>query len=196
MVSASTRRLPSMSMRVADCAKATPAVQLGTTTPTTLSNTHMAATPIPGSSPRSNPPLIPIREASSFPFRKPQSIVESPCRFLQTFPLSANRDLRPVSFCFHGVALTSRPADRRKQITQIIEGSEKHQHYDDCKADPESDLLSLLRKRPPSHRFDGIEQKVTTIEKRNREQVEQPDRDGQDRDQPQPRLQADSRNLA
>ena len=43
------------------------------------------------------------------------------------------------------------------------------------------DFLSLFRERPAADRLDQIEQKVAAIEKRDREQVQKPDRDRQNR---------------
>ena len=39
-------------------------------------------------------------------------------------------------------------------MQDVIHSGKNHQHYDDCKADPESDLLSALRKGSAADRFD------------------------------------------
>ncbi len=50
-----------------------------------------------------------------------------------------------------------------------------------AKSDPETHFLRALRKRPSSYRLDCVEHKMPAIEQRNREQVEQPDRNRQHR---------------
>src|SRR5271168_179716 len=81
-------------------------------------------------------------------------------------------------------------------MQDVIHRGKNHQHYDDCKADPESDLLSAFRQGSPAYRFDEIEQKMTSIEQRNREQVQQADRDGDHADEVQPRTKSQFGDLS
>ncbi len=57
-------------------------------------------------------------------------------------------------------------------MENVIKGCKNHQHDDDCQANPEPDLLRPLGQRPAADCFDSIEQKVTAIEERDREQVQ------------------------
>src|SRR5580704_5341920 len=68
---------------------------------------------------------------------------------------------------------------RGRQVNYVVESCKYHQHQDDCEADPKPDLLGAFRQRPAAQGFDQIEQKVTAIEQRYREQVQKPDRDRQ-----------------
>ena len=61
------------------------------------------------------------------------------------------------------------------QMYDVIERCKYHQHDDDREPDPKTDLLGAFRKRPPAHRLDPIEQKVTAIQERDRKQVEETD---------------------
>ena len=56
-------------------------------------------------------------------------------------------------------------------------------------------LLGAIRERPAAQRLDRVEQKVTAIEQRDREQVQQPDRDRQHRRQVNQRDEAGGRHL-
>ncbi len=68
-------------------------------------------------------------------------------------------------------------------MQDIVVGREDHQHQHQSQPDPESKLLRPLRQRLPADRFHGIEQKVSTIEKRDRKQVEKTNGDRQYRGQ-------------
>ena len=68
-------------------------------------------------------------------------------------------------------------------MQDVIKGCKNHQHHNDRQPNPEPDLLGALRKRPAANRLDPIEQKVTAIEQRDREQIQQPDRNRQHRGQ-------------
>ena len=56
--------------------------------------------------------------------------------------------------------------------------------------------MRALGQRPAANRLDSIEQKVTAIEQRDREQVQQADRDRQHRGQMDKRGEARARHLA
>src|SRR5215831_9917200 len=68
-------------------------------------------------------------------------------------------------------------------MQNVIHSGKNHQHYDDCKADPEPNLLSTFRQRSPAYRLDRVEQKVSPIEQRHRKQVQQADGDGNHADE-------------
>ena len=70
--------------------------------------------------------------------------------------------------------------------------SNKHQR----KAETEAVFLRPLRQRPAANRFDPIEQKVTAIEQRYREQVQETNRHRKKRDKPQDRREARGCDLA
>ena len=59
-------------------------------------------------------------------------------------------------------------------MQDVIKGCKNHQHHDDRQANPEPKFLRPLRQWSASNRFDTIEQKVTTIEQRDGEQVQKP----------------------
>src|SRR5690242_9632803 len=63
------------------------------------------------------------------------------------------------------------------QPENVIKGCKNHQHHDDRQPDPEPDFLGPLRQRPAANRLDRVEQKVTAIEQRYREQVQEANRD-------------------
>jgi hypothetical protein len=65
-------------------------------------------------------------------------------------------------------------------MQNVIKGCENHQQDDHGKADPEADLLAALGQRPAADRLDDVEQKVSAIEQRDGEEIEQADRDRQD----------------
>lgn len=57
-------------------------------------------------------------------------------------------------------------------MQDVVVSREDHQHQHKRQPHPETQLLRALRQRLSPHRFDGIEQKVPAIEKRDRKQVE------------------------
>ena len=64
-------------------------------------------------------------------------------------------------------------------MQDVVVGRKDHQHHHQTEPNPETHLLGALRQRSPPNDFDRIEQKVTTIEERDREEIEEPDRDRQ-----------------
>src|SRR5580693_9088020 len=85
---------------------------------------------------------------------------------------------------------------RGRQVNYVVESCKYHQHQDDCEADPKPDLLGAFRQRPAAQGLDQIEQKVTAIEQRDREQVQKPDRHRQHGRQMNERDKAGGRHLA
>src|SRR5438552_5199244 len=174
MVSASTRRLPSTAIWAAACAFAFPAMR-----------TDMAALP-KITPPRTTPAKVSPRNARHhsfmrnvpyFPSCRPfgpdgRNRLDACTRFFR----QCNIDPRSIILFCQGVARPqrSRP-DPMEYPRNVVVGRENQQHQDDCKPDPELDLLGPLGKRPASHRLECVEQKVTPIEQRNRKQIEQPD---------------------
>src|SRR5262249_7127885 len=69
------------------------------------------------------------------------------------------------------------PVKNGKQPWNVVVGRKNQQHQDDGEADAETDFLGPLRQGPPPQPLEPVEQKVTAIEQRNREQVQEPDRD-------------------
>ena len=80
-------------------------------------------------------------------------------------------------------------------MQNVIKGCENHQHDDDGEADPEADLLRALGQRPAAQRLDGVEQKVSAIEQRNREEVQEADRDREDGSEMHQGDESDGRDL-
>jgi hypothetical protein len=165
MVSASTRRFPSTSIRT-PWATATFAVPIAVANePKTIKPKRAAATPIP----RTKRTLIPMPNWPQI-FRSDRpSDPEPPNAFyrLQVSPQPSQTN------GFQFAAPTSPPSDslRRPQMEDVVDSGKNHQHYDDCKADPEPDLLGPLRERPAARSLDQVEQKVTAIEQGHRKQV-------------------------
>src|SRR5689334_16415450 len=67
-------------------------------------------------------------------------------------------------------------AEQRTDVQKVVVGGEKHQQEYHRQAETEPVLLRPVGQRPTARGLNGIEQKVSTIEKRDREQVEQADR--------------------
>src|SRR4051794_21764200 len=67
------------------------------------------------------------------------------------------------------------------EVEDVVPGREQHQHDHDGEPDPEADLLRALAQRPAAHGLDGVEQQVAAVEKRDREQVDEADRDREHR---------------
>src|SRR6516165_10439614 len=61
-------------------------------------------------------------------------------------------------------------------MDDIVESRKYHEHQNDRETDARPHLLSPFRQRTPPCRLDGIEQKVSAIEKGNRKQVQKTDR--------------------
>jgi len=68
-------------------------------------------------------------------------------------------------------------------MQNVIIGCKHHQHQDQTQPDSEPHFLGPLRQRTSPNGFHRIEQKVTSIEQGNREQVQQSDGDRQHRSQ-------------
>ena len=60
---------------------------------------------------------------------------------------------------------------RSGQMQDVIKGCKNHQHEDDREPYPKAKFLGALRQRSAANRLYGVEQKVTPIEQRYREQV-------------------------
>jgi hypothetical protein len=56
-------------------------------------------------------------------------------------------------------------------LTQIISHCEAHEQQNKYEPDPEPDLLGLFGQGSAADRLDSIEQKMTAIEERDREQI-------------------------
>src|SRR5262245_20046977 len=68
-------------------------------------------------------------------------------------------------------------------MNDVVERRKYHQHYDNREADPEPHFLGSFRQGTPANRLDSVEQKVTAIQERYREEVEKPDRNRKHRRQ-------------
>src|SRR5262245_28132779 len=86
---------------------------------------------------------------------------------------------RPLLIYCQSVARRTR--SRRHEAEDVVEGGIGHQHQDDGETDAEAEFLGAFRQRPAADGLDSIEQKVSAIEQRNRKQIQQPDRHGQNR---------------
>jgi hypothetical protein len=80
-------------------------------------------------------------------------------------------------------------------MNDVIESCKYHQHDDDRETDAKPNLLRSFRERTASHCFDRIEQKMTAIEQRDREQIQQPDRYREHADEMDQGDEADLRHL-
>src|SRR5215510_15863112 len=56
---------------------------------------------------------------------------------------------------------------------QIVPSCEHHEHQHDGQTDTKTNLLRAVAQGLSSHRFDQVEQKVTSIEQRDREKIDQ-----------------------
>src|SRR5262249_54932489 len=72
--------------------------------------------------------------------------------------------------------VTKMPASRCRQMEDVVVRGKNHQHQYKSEPDSEPHSLRALRQWPSPHRLHGVEQKVATIQKRHRKQVEKPDR--------------------
>ena len=61
-------------------------------------------------------------------------------------------------------------------MQDVVVGGKHHQHQHQTEPDSEPHFLRPVRQRAPARGFNRIEQKMTAIEQRDREQVQQPDR--------------------
>src|SRR5262245_22660590 len=129
-------------------------------------------------------PLVAIRDTSLCPrsslphrrsTRQKSTLQESPLlpgirgsarKLAPSFPLSP----KPLLDCH---ASGDEPP---QDTTDVVVGCENHQHYHQSKPDSEPDFLGPLREGTAAKLLDCVEQKVATVEERNRKQVEQADR--------------------
>ena len=81
-------------------------------------------------------------------------------------------------------------------MNDVIESCKYHQHQDDRETDAEAHFLGLFRERPSADALDDIEQKVTAIEQRDREEVQKPDRYRQNGRQLDERNKTETRHLS
>ena len=176
MVSASTRRLPWTMIVVADCA---------------YSRTEDAR-PVQPRMPNRYPPRT-KQTASPRKTRTPTSIRHAPFRSHgrprtestldgQALPLvqrfrGMQTNYPSPSFPFPSNRCRSATIHEVARCRDVIESCKDHQHDDDRQADPKTNFLGALRQGLAARRLDSVEQKVTAIEQRDREQVEQADRD-------------------
>src|SRR5258708_27177940 len=70
-----------------------------------------------------------------------------------------------------------RAALKRSQVQNVVPGRHDHQHDDDGEADAESEFLCLFAQRAAPYGLDSIEQKVTSIEQWDREEIQEADAD-------------------
>src|SRR5712691_6137235 len=184
IVSASTRRLPSTTMDETVCAATVRAARTETAPePNTVPprTTHTTA------SPRSIPTQRSIRYAPHlFSVGPPGDRRILPPGLYNLFPAPQLFLADRITFWLQGVAGLPRPImtgicerDRlpAEHPPNVIIGREQHQHEHDRKADAEPDLLGAIGQRPATSRLEAVEQKMTAVEQRDREQVEQADRD-------------------
>src|ERR1043166_4570603 len=114
--------------------------------------------------------------------------IYGPPRLLAPFSPPANRN-RPARSPFRVNALPDGHGSETGQMKDVVEGGKNHQQQHDREPDAEAVFLCALRQRTSADRLDRIEQKVAAIEQRNREQVEEPDRDRQHRGEMDERAQ-------
>ena len=81
-------------------------------------------------------------------------------------------------------------------MDDVVKGCKNHQHHHERQTDPEAHFLGTLRQRLTPHRLDRVEQKVTAVEQRNREQVQQTYRDRKDGRKVHQRDKTDGRDLS
>src|SRR5215472_12295360 len=87
------------------------------------------------------------------------------------------------------------PISQKLQVNQVIPGRENHQHQNESETNAEPDFLRALAERTPSDGLDAVEQKMTAIEHRYREQIEQPNTHRDDGRKIEQRDKASARNL-
>src|SRR5262249_46023338 len=175
MVLASTRRLPCTTT----CwAAALPAVATEVTAAPTMSPpTSKTATP----SLRTAPAQSLMRTAPLFcSCRRPSPAAPKRLPTVRWYPVSGSRETTsrsPLLICRQAVARRTR--SRRHEAQDVVESGVGHQHQDDGEADAEAQFLGAFGQRPAADGLDPVEQKVTAIEQRDGEQIQQPDRHGQ-----------------
>src|ERR1041385_1464963 len=95
--------------------------------------------------------------------------------FLPPFARQANLTVFPIAFSDQCVARS--PRSQAGEMQNVVEGREYHYQQPNREADAEPDLLGTIRQCTAANCLDCIEQKVSAIEQRDREEVQQPDRD-------------------
>src|SRR5690606_17959995 len=96
--------------------------------------------------------------------------------------IGSGRNVSQPPKMLYGLTVSNDPATDDRQV---VPRRENHQHQHQSKPDSEADLLRSLTQRLPAQGLDRIEQKVSTIEQRNGEEVDQPDADRDHRNQVQ-----------
>src|SRR5215471_2060385 len=132
----------------------------------------------------------------------PQSRSPPPLRLLAlNWPLFCGRFLVPVPSRRRGskdpcpAQRSAVPISQKLQVNQVIPGRENHQHQNESETNAEPDFLRALAERTPSDGLDAVEQKMTAIEHRYREQIEQPNTHRDDGRKIEQRDKASARNL-
>src|SRR5215216_6646854 len=91
--------------------------------------------------------------------------------------------------------ITSRCRPLGRDVNYVVECCENHQHYDERKPDAEPVFLRAIRQRTAANGLDRVEHKVTAIEQRYWEQVQENNRDRQHRGKMHQRGEACGRDL-
>src|SRR5271156_4740249 len=196
MVSASTRRLPSTMM-----ADALALVSEGSANAEPDATPNATARSMPATtSPRLTRTHIFMRYAPLFPTWPPPTggSSQSP----QLTPQSRDKLSHPE------IGAGARPGPRvpqplpqngcplgRRQMNDVIKSCKYHQHKNNRETDAKTHFLRPFRQRTPANALDNIEQKVTAIEQRDREQVKKPDRYREDGGKLDERNKTETRNL-
>src|SRR5215469_10199784 len=112
----------------------------------------------------------------------PQGPHSQPRRLYKLFSPRFNRSppadhAFPSKRCMKVTISRPNPVKNGEQPRNVVVGGENQQHQHDRKTDAEPDFLGALRERPPAQPLEAVEQKVAAIEQRDREQVQQPNRD-------------------
>src|SRR5438477_12214856 len=81
-------------------------------------------------------------------------------------------------------------------VNQIVPCSENHQRQHQRESHPEAVFLGALAERPAANRLSSIEQQMSTIEDRDREQIDEPKIDREHRHEPNEIARASLRHYA
>src|SRR6266851_1086555 len=198
MVSTSTRRLPSTWIEDTDWATAGDAITTVANVAATGTANMIRAAKRP---PRTRIPTFMRNAPSSFQCR---TVPLRTSRFpfvailVANFARAANARLQcNFNFIPRRCLLATLPkkASQPRHLMEIIVKGEHHQHQHQGKADAEPVFLRLVRQGTPSQDLRAIEQKVTTVEKRHRKQVEQSNRNGKHRGKVKQRGESQRRHL-
>ena len=82
------------------------------------------------------------------------------------------------------------------QAHQVVASGKQEEGEDDCQADAEPPFLCLRAERSPPHRFDRVEDQMTAVEHRDREKIDEPEIDRQQRRQADGGEHTDAGDLA